>query len=100
MSSINISIHHSLSKDEVVAKTKSMLTNLQTKFAGMIDSVNEEWNGYKGTFTLSAKGFHISGNVVINDSTVDIEAAIPTALAFFKGAIESNIKKAVEESLK
>ncbi|MBA4197719.1 MAG: hypothetical protein C0459_09215 [Chitinophaga sp.] len=100
MSSINISIPHSLSKDEVAAKTKNMLSNLKEKFAGMIDSVSEEWNGYTGKFTLSAKGFDVSGTMIINDASIDIEAKIPMTLAFFKGAIESNIKKAVEESLK
>ena len=100
MASINISIPHSLSKEEVATKTKTLFSNLKAKYAGMIDSVSEEWNGYEAKFTLSAKGFDVSGTMTINGSSVDIAGKMPMALSFFKGTIEKSITNTVEEALK
>lgn len=100
MASINISIPHSLTKDEVATKTKSLFSNLKEKYAGMIDSVTEEWNGYEAKFTLSAKGFDVSGTMTINDSSIDIDGKMPMALSFFKSTIEKSITNTVEEALK
>ncbi|MBC7586967.1 MAG: polyhydroxyalkanoic acid system family protein [Chitinophagaceae bacterium] len=99
MASINISIPHSLTKEEVAAKTKNLLSSLKEKYAGMIDSVNEEWNGNQGKFNLSAKGFDVSGTMSINDSSIEIEGKMPMALSFFKGTIEKSIRNTVEEAL-
>ncbi len=100
MASINISIPHSLTKEEVAAKTKSLFSNLKEKYAGMIDSVSEEWNGYEAKFTLSAKGFDVSGTMTIHDNSIDIEGKMPLALSFFKGTIEKSIRNTIEEVLK
>jgi putative polyhydroxyalkanoate system protein len=100
MASINISVPHSLSKEEVASRAKNLLSNLKEKYAGMIDSVTEEWGGYEGSFILSAKGFNVSGTMNITDNSIDIEGKMPMALSFFKGAIEGSIKKAAEEMVK
>jgi putative polyhydroxyalkanoate system protein len=100
MASINISVPHSLSKEEVTSRTKNLLSTLKEKFGGMIDSTTEEWNGDTATFSLSAKGFDVAGTMTIKDTSVDIEAKIPLTLSFFKGTIESTIQKTLEDVLK
>ena len=100
MASIKINIPHTLTKEEVAAKTKNMLSGLKEKYAGMIDSVEEEWHGNEATFKLSAKGFDVSGTMSINDNSIDIDGKMPMALSFFKSTIETSIKNAVTEALK
>ncbi len=100
MASINISIPHTSTKEEVATKTKNLLSSLKEKYAGMIDSVTEEWNGNVANFNLSAKGFDVSGIMTIKDSSIDIEGKMPMALSFFKGTIEKSITNTIEEALK
>ncbi|MBS1626262.1 MAG: polyhydroxyalkanoic acid system family protein [Bacteroidetes bacterium] len=100
MASINISVPHNLTKEEVANRTKNLLTTLKEKFKGMVDNTTEEWNGDTAHFSLSAKGFEVAGTMTIKDNSVDIEAKIPMTLAFFKGTIESTIQKTLEDVLK
>ena len=100
MASINISIPHSLTKEEVASRTKNLFSSLKEKYAGMIDSVTEEWNGYEAKFNLSAKGFDVSGVMTIKDNSVDIDGKMPLALSFFKGTIEKSITNTIEGMLK
>jgi len=100
MASINISVPHHLTKEEVANRTKNLLTTLKEKFKGMIDGTTEEWNGDTANFSLAAKGFEVAGTMQIKETSVDIEAKLPMALAFFKGAIESTIQKTLEDVLK
>jgi hypothetical protein len=92
MADLNISIPHELSKEEALSRIKNLLTNLKKEQAQVISNVHEKWEGEKGKFQFSAKGFDLAGLIQVNENSVDIDAELPFALSFFKGMIKNVIQ--------
>jgi hypothetical protein len=55
--------------------------------------VHESWQDNKGNFSFKAKGFNLAGDIVVNESAVQINSDLPFAVSFFKGAISDVITK-------
>lgn len=91
MSTLNLDIPHQLPKEEALKRIKSLLSNLKEEQKQIISNVDEKWDGDKGDFSFSAKGFDLAGNIQVNPSNVTINANLPFALSFFKGMIGSVI---------
>ncbi|MDF2192462.1 polyhydroxyalkanoic acid system family protein [Paraflavitalea sp. CAU 1676] len=100
MSALNLNIPHQLSQDEALKRIKSLLTNLKEEQKDVISNVAENWQGEKGDFSFSAKGFDLAGNIQVTPSNVEINADLPFALSFFKGMIGSVITNKANELLK
>ncbi|RFM28513.1 polyhydroxyalkanoic acid system family protein [Deminuibacter soli] len=93
MSDLNISVPHSLPKEEALTRIKNMIQQLQREQAGTISNVQENWEGNTGNFSFSAKGFDLAGTILVNDSNVEINSKLPFAVSLFKGAISSMIQQ-------
>lgn len=99
MSDLSLNIPHTLPKEEAVTRIKQLLTKLKEEQKDNISDLKEEWNGDKGNFSFSAKGFNLSGTLQVNDSNVEIHSALPMAVSFFKGAIASMITEKAKKVL-
>ena len=99
MASLNLNIPHRLSKEEALARIKNMLSNLKEENKNIVSDVQENWQGNKGDFSFKAKGFNLTGNIVVNDADVQINSNLPFAVSFFKGAISDMITKKTNELL-
>lgn len=96
---MNINIPHKLSNDEALSRIKTLLTKLKTEQKDVVSNVREEWNGNKGNFAFTAKGFDVEGVITVNEGMVDIDAKLPFALSLFKGAISKFIKDKAQDLL-
>lgn len=99
MSDLNISIPHKLSSEEATSRIKKLLTNLREEHKDLIQNASEEWDGSNGKFGFSVKGFDLAGTIQVSDAAVDINAKLPFALSFFKGAISRVITDKASELL-
>ena len=81
MSSINLKILHQLSKEEALSRIKNLLSNLKQEHRDMISDVHESWRDNKGNFSFKAKGFNLAGDIVVNESTVQINSDLPFAVS-------------------
>lgn len=99
MSSLNLNIPHNLPKEEALARIKNLLANLKAEQKDMISDVQENWQDNKGNFSFKAKGFNLAGDILVNDSNVQINSDLPFAVSFFKGAISDVITKKAKELL-
>jgi len=93
MSSLNLNIPHSLSKEEAISRIKNLFSNLKDEHKDMISDVHEGWQDNKGNFSFKAKGFNLAGDIIVNDSNVQINSDLPFAVSFFKSAISDVITK-------
>ena len=93
MSSLNLNIPHSLSKEEAISRIKNLFSNLKDEHKDMISDVHESWQENKGNFSFKAKGFNLAGDIIVNDSNVQINSDLPFAVSFFKSAISDVITK-------
>ena len=99
MSLLNLKIPHSLPKEEALARIKSMLTNLKVEQKDYISNLREEWDAEKGSFSFTAKGFDLNGNIKVEDDAIEIQSQLPFAVSFFKGTIAEIITKEAKKLL-
>lgn len=99
MSQLDISVPHQLTQEEALERIKNLLSRLQQEQKEIIADVKEEWNGNEGTFSFTAKGFALSGNIAVGTQDVTIQSELPFMLSFFKGKIAEVIKEKAGEIL-
>lgn len=93
MSKLNMTVSHRLTQDEAVKRVKTLLGEVKNQFADKISDLCEVWEGNMCKFSFSAMGFCVSGNMIVNPSSVDLSDNLPFAASFFKGKIESTIRE-------
>ncbi|RYG23288.1 MAG: hypothetical protein EOO01_44405 [Chitinophagaceae bacterium] len=91
MPNIEMSIPHSIGQEEALTRIKKLIGNVQTKFAGQVKDVQEEWNGNEGAFSFSVMGMAISGKLTVNNSEVALDGKLPLAASMFQGKIKELI---------
>ncbi len=94
MSTLNVTIHHGLGRDEALNRIKSLVTQMEAEFAHEISDVHEEWENDIGTFGFTARGFDISGKITVGSSEVVITCSMPFTVFLFKG---DKIKSVIQE---
>lgn len=100
MSKLHIDIPHQLPKAEALNRIKNLLGNLKEEQKQVISNVTEKWEGDRGDFSFSARGFDLAGNIQVKDTGVEIQSDLPFALSFFKGMISDLITKKAQDLLK
>jgi len=99
MPSLDFSIPHKLTQDEALKRIKGLLNNAKRDYADLISNLQENWEGNKGTFSFSAKGYDVSGELIVEPNTVEIHSKVPFALSLFKGMISGMITQKANELL-
>lgn len=99
MPKLNMAMPHKLSQDEALRRIKTFLGEVKAQFADKIGDLREQWNENTGTFSFSAMGFSVSGTLTVKGSEVELSGDLPFAAAFFRGKIESTIRKRAESLL-
>jgi hypothetical protein len=92
MSNLNISVPHQLSQDEALNRIRQAVAQAKEQYSDRITDFQETWNGYSGTFNVSAMGFSVPGSVSVNPSDVNLQASLPLFAAAFKGTMESFVR--------
>ena len=91
MSKLSLNIPHSQTQEEALSRVKQLLSRLQEEQKGTVTNVQENWDGPNGSFSFSAKGFNIAGNIQVTENEVYLESDLPFAVSLFKGQIASMI---------
>lgn len=93
MPNLYVTVPHRLSQEDALRRIRTLLGEIQVKFAGKISDLHEQWNGNSGTFNFSAMGFLISGTLAVKGSRVEFSYNLPLAATFFRGKLESVIRE-------
>jgi hypothetical protein len=99
MPSLDLSIPHELSQEEALARIKRLLSEAKRDHADKITNLQESWQGNTGTFSFSAQGYDVSGNLVVHQNTIELTSKVPFAVSLFKGVISSMITQKAKELL-
>lgn len=99
MPNIEMSIPHSIGKDEALSRIKNLLGNVQSKFAGQIKDVKEEWNDNEGSFSFSVMNMPVSGKLTVNNGDVALDGKLPLAASLFQGKIKQVIMEEAKKVL-
>src|SRR4051812_36526429 len=92
MATMNISINHDLPEAEALKRIKKLLEETKKQYGDVVTNLTEKWQGNKGTFSFTAKGYIVAGTVLVTASKVVLEGDVPWTLSLFRGKIEKIIK--------
>jgi hypothetical protein len=99
MPKTNVTIDHSLGKDEALNRLKGMLSQVKESYGNQVSDLQENWTDNGGSFSFKAMGFKISGELLVTDNMVSIDADFPWAAKPFQGTIETTIRERAERLL-
>lgn len=95
----NITVDHSLGKDEALNRLKGMLDQVKQSYGNQVTDLQENWSDNGGNFSFKAMGMKISGDLLVTDRQVSIDAEFPWAAKPFQGTIETTIRERAERLL-
>ena len=94
-----MSIRHKLPQDEALFRIKGLLGEIKQQHGDQISDLQEDWSGNIADFSFKAAGFGVSGTLEVTSSDVKLKGKLPFAANFFKGKIESTIRKRAQNLL-
>jgi len=100
MPKLNMETPHELGQEEAVHRLKHGFSFVKSSFAGQLSDVSEQWDENRLAFGFKAMGMKVSGNVLVEDSAVKLDADLPLAAVMFKGLIEQRIRTELDRLLK
>ena len=99
MPKTDITVPHSLGKEEALTRLKGMLTSVKENYGSQVSDLKENWTDNGGTFSFKAMGFKISGELTVVDDEVRVDAEFPWAAKPFQSTIETAIRERAERLL-
>ncbi len=96
MPQFNVTVPHTLSREDARAKLEKFSEFLQQKFQGQVKNVEESWEGDTLNFAFRTYGINLKGNIAVNDSDLKLTGEIPFSAMMFRGKIESAIREQLE----
>jgi hypothetical protein len=95
MPRLTLEVPHSLGLDEATRRLKDKFAAARAEHQGRVSNLREEWRDHTLSFAFQAMGMGVSGTVAVEPSHVKLNAELPLAAAFFKGAIEQRLRHEV-----
>ena len=99
MPKITVTEPHRLPKDEALKRIKGLLGQVKAQYADQISNLQEQWDGYSGTFSFAAMGFSVSGTLTVTDQDATVKGDLPLLAGMFKGRIEQTIRERARQLL-
>jgi hypothetical protein len=95
MPRLTFAVPHSLGLDEATRRLKDKFAAALAEHQHRVSSFREEWRDNTLSFAFQAMGMGVSGTVAVEPSEVKLNAELPLAAAFFKGANEQRLRQEV-----
>ncbi|QDU87657.1 Putative polyhydroxyalkanoic acid system protein (PHA_gran_rgn) [Pirellulimonas nuda] len=100
MPKFNVTVPHTLSKEEALERLKRFSDLIGNRYAGQVKDISQSWDGDKLNFGFTTFGFKIGGVVESTDSGVSVAGDLPMMAAPFKGKVESSIQEELAKLLR
>jgi hypothetical protein len=95
MPQLSMDIPHALERDEAARRLREKFAAVRAEHQDRLSQFREEWHDHTFSFAFHALGMAVSGTVAVEPSRVRLDAHLPLAAMFFKGAIEDRIRQEV-----
>jgi putative polyhydroxyalkanoate system protein len=92
MPRITLEAPHALGQDEALKRLKDKFDSARAQYGADVRNLDEQWTDHTLNFSFSAMGMGVSGTVKVEDQAVKLDAELPIAASFFKGAIENRLR--------
>jgi hypothetical protein len=95
MPRLTLEVSHALGLDEAVQRLKDKFAAALAEHRDRLSHFREEWQDHTLSFAFQTMGMAVSGHVAVEPNKVKLDADLPLAAAFFKGAIEDRLRREV-----
>ena len=99
MAKFNMVVWHALSQDEALWRVRSEIENLKRQYGDRISNLWDNWNNNTYAFGGLAKGFTVSGVMMVKPFQVEIHADFRWLVMRFKRWIEATIRERLRKLL-
>jgi hypothetical protein len=89
---VKVSVPYQILQDDALHRIQRRVAAIKAQYAGQVSNLTENWNGYVGTFSGSARGFAVSASITVSLSEVSVEMGLPVVAIGFKGQIEQALR--------
>src|SRR4029077_11951108 len=89
MPKLSVSVPFQIPQDEALRRIQTRIAQIKAQDSSTVGDLSENWNGYVGTFSGSARGVSVVGILTVNPSDVTVEIPLPFIALPFKGLIET-----------
>lgn len=93
MPNLTITIPHQLGRDEARRRIAEQASQLQGQHGGMLERIEQRWDGDTLHFLVGAVGQSISGTLRVAEQDVHLEVALPWMLALLAGTVKKQIER-------
>jgi putative polyhydroxyalkanoate system protein len=93
MPNLTISIPHQLGRAEAKRRIGEQASHLQNQHNGLLERVEQRWEGDTLHFLVAAVGQSVSGTAHITEQTVNLEIALPWMLSLLAGTVKKQIEQ-------
>jgi putative polyhydroxyalkanoate system protein len=93
MPNLTITIPHQLGHEEARRRIDEQASRLQSQHGGMLERIEQRWEGDTLHFLVGAVGQSVSGTLRVAESDVYLEVALPWMLAMLAGALKKQIEQ-------
>ena len=95
MPRLSLEISHALGLEEATQRLKDKFAAALTEHRERLSEVRQQWTDHSLAFAFQAMGMAVSGHLAVAPETVKLDADLPLAAMFFKGAIEDRLRREV-----
>ncbi|QDU93000.1 polyhydroxyalkanoic acid system family protein [Lignipirellula cremea] len=99
MPNMNIVVPNPLGKEAAKTKLKNFLETVRSKYKDQVSNLEETWVDDTLNYSFKTYGFAIKGQLIVEESQVVVNGALPMAAFAFRGKIEQSIKTELEKQL-
>ena len=100
MANFKVSIVHEVTREQAVDRLRGFSDRIRVQFQEQVTNVVEEWDDQGNVnFSFTAMGLSISGDVLTDETSVNVSGKLPFAALPFKGMIEQTISEKISEAL-
>jgi hypothetical protein len=91
---VTVTISHELGREGAVARLRGGIDRVRDKLGmARMELVEEEWQGDRLRFGVSAVGYTIRGTIDVEEAQVKVEVMLPWLLAAFAEKLKIGVQK-------
>ena len=95
MPRLTVEVPHALGLEVATQRLKDKFAAAMAEHRERLSHFREEWTDHTLLFAFQAMGMAVSGRVAVGPENVKLDADLPMATTFFKGAIEDRLRQEV-----
>lgn len=92
MPNANISVPYQIPQAEALSRVHAHIAESRAQYASQVSHLTENWNGYSVAFSGSSHGFTVSGNLVVNPSSVTVVIELPFIAFAYKAKVAAGVR--------